>query len=79
MFSNPDFFFEHWRINIQREAMQRRATVDMLSVSQFNVVFGEGYPAPQGGIVCFFCLGTKFMVYIYTPPLTVVIVYIGVA
>ena len=43
MFSNPDFFFEHWRINIQREAMQRRATVDMLSVSQFNVVFGEGF------------------------------------
>ena len=43
MFSNPDFFFEHWRINIQRETMQRRATVDMLSVSQSKRVFGEEF------------------------------------
>ena len=41
IFSNPDFFFEHWRINIQRETMQRRATVDVSSVSQSEGVFGE--------------------------------------
>ena len=33
MYSNPDFFFEHWRINIQRETMRRRTAVDVLSVS----------------------------------------------
>ena len=38
MYSNPDFFFEHWRINIQRETMRRRTNVDLLSVSWRNML-----------------------------------------
>ena len=33
MYSNPDFFFDHWRRNMQKQTMQRKTTVDLLSVS----------------------------------------------
>lgn len=39
-FSNPGFFFDHWRTNMQKAAMRRRTTVDLFSVSdsQLNLV-----------------------------------------
>ena len=32
LYSNPDFFFEHWRTSMRREAMRRKSTVDSLHV-----------------------------------------------
>lgn len=30
LYSNPDFFFEHWRTSMRKEAMRRKSAVDSL-------------------------------------------------
>lgn len=33
MYSNPEFFFQHWRTNMQKPVLRRRTTANLLSVS----------------------------------------------
>lgn len=33
LYSNPDFFFEHWRVLMNKETMRRKSGVRLLSVS----------------------------------------------
>ena len=40
LYSNPEFFFEHWRTSIRKEAMRRKSAVDNLHmVSSSDCVF----------------------------------------
>lgn len=33
LYSNPGFFFEHWRTSIKKETLRRKSTANLLSVS----------------------------------------------